>query len=158
MRECLWFKCARDSPQPVCMNSTECRGLWLGRAGRRSCLPIVPVCAGPRGQSYAMCNISQSPPSRQKETQRIRSCNGATAFRECHTVIKSSLWKQFNHTPSYASPTGKKEGSFQLQLKQIERVKDQKHNKRHKPLQSQETLRCNSHHYACHVVWQGVNG
>ena len=36
-----------------------------------------------------------------------------------------------------------KEGSVWLQLKQIELVKSQKHNKRHKPLQSMETQWCN---------------
>lgn len=70
-----------DSPQPAGTSLTECHGLWLDRVGRRSCLPRVPACAGLLGQSCAMCNNCQSPPSRQKKTRWADSIKTSSARR-----------------------------------------------------------------------------
>lgn len=56
-----WFL---DLLQPVCMNLTEFRGLGHEHAVNQPCPPTAPVCVGLPGQSYAMCNTCQSPPSK----------------------------------------------------------------------------------------------
>lgn len=110
-------------------------------AGRHSCLPTDPVCAGLLAQNYAMCSTCQSPPSRQKN----RGLNDATVVRKCVIGIEGSPWTRLNHMLSYtcASEWGKVNSMPSKRGQSLTPTKTnrtclnaKKHNKCHKSLRS----------------------